>query len=454
MTEHRRSLALGAAMLTGFSLLTKFMGMGFRLYLTARIGAEGIGLFQVIMSVFSLFATFASAGFTVAVSKLAAQRSEAGSITTGAVSVFRKAVAVSMVPALTGFAVLTFFGGPLSSSLMHDARLAPSLRILAAGLPFIAASNCLKGLFLAEGKAWKTALAPVTEQLVRIIVSCAVFFFLMPDELDAGRLCAAAASGATAGEISSFAFLFTVFAFTSKVRGGSAPSRSELISEIAPLAAGSYVTTALHSGEGLLIPLCLTLYGGDRSTALAEYGMIRGMVIPLLFFPFSFLSSLVSLLIPDLSREGMRGQDAVRHRVNRIIGPSLIFSLFVGAVFFLFPSQLAVLFYKSDECSYALRVLAAVTPAMYIETVCDGILKAIGYQRFTLFCNVLNSILRVVCIIVLLPRTGAQGYLWLLFASNLFTFAMCYFKLRSVTGFTLSESLRFYPRKKRIRPRA
>ena len=110
MTEHRRSLALGAAMLTGFSLLTKFMGMGFRLYLTARIGAEGIGLFQVIMSVFSLFATFASAGFTVAVSKLAAQRSEAGSITTGAVSVFRKAVAVSMVPALTGFAVLTFFG--------------------------------------------------------------------------------------------------------------------------------------------------------------------------------------------------------------------------------------------------------------------------------------------------------------------------------------------------------
>ncbi|HPE95888.1 MAG TPA: oligosaccharide flippase family protein, partial [Bacillota bacterium] len=55
----KRSLAAGTAVLSVFSLITRFIGMAYRLYLTARIGAEGIGLYQLIMSVYTLFATFA-----------------------------------------------------------------------------------------------------------------------------------------------------------------------------------------------------------------------------------------------------------------------------------------------------------------------------------------------------------------------------------------------------------
>ena len=72
--KKQKDLALGAVILTAFSFLSKFLGMWFRLYLTSRIGSEGIGLYQVIMSVYTLFATFATAGFSVCVSQLAAKK--------------------------------------------------------------------------------------------------------------------------------------------------------------------------------------------------------------------------------------------------------------------------------------------------------------------------------------------------------------------------------------------
>lgn len=70
------ALIKNAVLLTVFSLACKGIGMLFRLYLSVRIGAEGMGLYQLVMSVYTLFSAFATAGFTVAVSRLVAERLE------------------------------------------------------------------------------------------------------------------------------------------------------------------------------------------------------------------------------------------------------------------------------------------------------------------------------------------------------------------------------------------
>ena len=45
------ALIKNAVLLTVFSLACKGIGMLFRLYLSVRIGAEGMGLYQLVMSV-------------------------------------------------------------------------------------------------------------------------------------------------------------------------------------------------------------------------------------------------------------------------------------------------------------------------------------------------------------------------------------------------------------------
>ena len=69
----KRSLIKGALVVTAFALTVKLFGMLFRLYLTGRIGSEGIGLYQLILSLYGMFTTFATAGITVTVSRLAAE---------------------------------------------------------------------------------------------------------------------------------------------------------------------------------------------------------------------------------------------------------------------------------------------------------------------------------------------------------------------------------------------
>ena len=111
-----------------------------------------------------------------------------------------------------------------------------------------------------------------------------------------------------------------------------------------------------------------------------------------------------------------------------------ILSVAVGGLFFFLPNELGEAFYPNESTEYAIRVLSLVTPFMYVETVCDGLLKAIGEQMKTLKYQLLNSVLRVILIIFLVSRTGDRGYLVLLAVSNTFSYFLCRRRLYKATG--------------------
>ena len=68
-----------AAILTISSLFLRFAGILFRVWLAAKIGAEGIGLYQLIFSVYVLASTFATSGISTAVTRLIAEELALGS---------------------------------------------------------------------------------------------------------------------------------------------------------------------------------------------------------------------------------------------------------------------------------------------------------------------------------------------------------------------------------------
>ena len=108
-----------------------------------------------------------------------------------------------------------------------------------------------------------------------------------------------------------------------------------------------------------------------------------------------------------------------------------------GGLFFFLPREVGTVVYNSPEAERPLRILAAVTPFMYVETVCDGLLKSIGEQVFTLKTGVINSVSRIILLLFVIPSVGAEGYLWLLVTSNTFSFAMCYFRLRRCASLSI-----------------
>ena len=438
------SLLKGAAVMTVFALCGKLLGVLLRLYLTSRIGSEGIGLYQLVMSVYGLFSTVATAGLTVAVSRLAAEKAASdlsnASLLLKASTVAGLAVSVLATVCLLGTA--DFF----ARVVVQDVRTAPSLRILALSMPFMAVAACFKGWFIARRQVLRSSSASLFEQCVKFAVMAFFLNGVMAHTNDLGTLCTGIVLGVTIGECSSFCYLWIAYRF---LRGRVAKrdyrpterfadSLRSLCGVAAPIGLSIVITSLLHTAENLLLPSVFQRYGGDRAEALSQFGIIRGMVIPLLFFPFAFLQSLVSVMIPEISRLGVSdGKTARDRQIGRILTVAVLFGVAAGGLFFFLPEELGQTFYPGQDVTHALRLLALVNPFMYVQTICDGLLKAVDGQKYTLRYSVYNSLLRLAVIYTLIPLSGAEGYLLLLMLSNTFEFALCYRRLKKYATFSV-----------------
>lgn len=433
---------VAAGVLTLISFALKGMGMLFRVYLSGRMGASGLGLYQLVLSVYSIFSTFATSGFGVAVSRLAAERLGDEDNRKGAVRVLVVSSALSL--AMGAAAALVLYAGAdfFATTMVGDRAGKGALRILALSMPFMSLSACLKGYFTAVGQIYKPSIASLFEQVAKIAITVYMFSAVYGQNATAEGLCNGVVAGITAGECLSYVFLFLLYIFFSgdKRAGCIEEPPFATLKTVAgvslPIAACAYVTNILHSVESVLIPGCFTRFGGGREQALADFGLIRGMSIPLLFFPYAFLGALLSIQVPAVSKLNV-GADRERLTalVGRIIRITVGFSLVCGGFFCLFPKEVSMAVYGNVDCAYSLRILALVTPLMYIETMCDGLLKTVGQQNRTLLYSVLNSVLRIGGVLFLVPLSGVKGYLALLLVSNTFSFVLCYFRLKKVTGF-------------------
>ncbi len=425
--------------MTVFSLINKLLGVFLRLFLSSRIGSEGMGLYQLIMSVYTMFSTFATAGFTVSVSRLIAEKDERSDGDSRLL--MNNSFIASAVISFAATALMLFCADFIAESFLGDVRCAFPLRILALSMPFMAIAACLKGWFIAKLKVTVTSSASLFEQIVKISVIALFLNVIMANTADIGMLCNGIVIGVTVSEMCSFTYLFLFRALPERRRKSrSMPTETRrdsmrsLIGVTLPISLSVYLTSILHTAETLLIPYVFESYSGDRSLALSQFGMIRGMVVPILFFPFAFLASMVSVFTPEISRLNMLSdRRPLNARISSLMSFVSLVSVAVGGLFFFLSYEIGEAFYPNENTANAIKILSLVTPFMYVETVCDGLLKAIGEQVQTLKFSVYNSVLRVILILLFVSRTGENGYLWLLVISNTFTYVLCRVRLYKVT---------------------
>ena len=440
INKKAESIFIHAAVLTAISFLIKGEGMIFRSYLSARIGSEGMGLYQLIMSVYSLFATVATSGFTVAVSRLVAEKQgvyekkESDSVGRRILSM---GICIALCVSLLATVLLMFFSPFIAKHILKDHRTAEPLFILSFSMVFMAVSACIKGYMLGTGQIYKPSMVSLFEQTVKI--SVIVFFFktFLSGVQNLEQFCIGIVSGLTLGEFSSFLLLVIMYILG---KGTSTPvlspeSRKQSLFAIGkvtlPIAGSAYTSNLLHTVESILIPAMLEISMGSKSNALSVFGTIRGMAIPALFFPFSFLSAVVSVSIPQIS--GTNDKKTRDEKIERIMKTVTVYSIPAGSIFFFFAPDVASLLYGITESAYAIKILASVTPFMYIETVCDGLLKSIGEEGRVFRYGLYNSALRLFSILLFMKTTGEMGYIALLIVSNTFSFLLCYGRLKKVS---------------------
>ena len=288
--------------------------------------------------------------------------------------------------------------------------------------------GALRGCFLAARKVTPNVTAQLIEQLVRMAV--AVAGLRTAAQWGVGYGCAAVMLGNTVSEGVSCG-LMVLFAARAPdfARRKGEPlhpyTRRELYEIVLPVTGSRLLGSGLQAAESSLIPLALALYTGSRAVAMTQYGNLKGMALPLLFFPFSFLSALSGLLMPEITRTHTRHDGkATRRLIGAMLKVTGAFSLLAGAAFVAFGAPLAEFVYRDAAVGQYVRVLGFVAPFMYLESMVDGVLKGLGEQMATFRYSLVDSLFRITAIAVLLPRYGMAAFLGIMIASNLLTFTL------------------------------
>ena len=437
----RRKFLIQGAVLTAVSLLLRVTNMGYRSFLSQEMGAAGMGLYQLIFSIFMLTVTLSTSGISLAVTRMVTV-----AIATGKRQVIRSTVARCFGFCLSislGIALALFcLARPAAHLFLGDTAAAPCLRILGVGLPFMSLCTCMKGYFLAVDESLSTAFSDVMEQALTIGATVLLFWRLAPQSLEVA--CFAAMLSSTLGEAVSFLCSWAAYRRSLK---RNTPRRREKAQGVLqglchialPCTLSSAARSALNTGENLLIPRELQRYGLWYSAALSQYGLLQGMAMPMLYFPSSLLSSFASLLIPKIAKE--REQDhrrAVAHITGKAVRLALAFGMFFSGVFLLFGDSWGMAFYHSGDAGAYLRVLAPLAPLVYLDVVVDSLLKGLDEQFNSMKYNFADSFLRVVLVLCLLRFFGMESYVCILFFSTIFNAALSLHRLLKVTQVRLS----------------
>ena len=432
-----------ALIMTVTALLLRTIGIFFRIYMSKKIGAEGMGLYQLIFSIYVLASTFASSGICTAVTRLITDELVCGT-KKSVMHILRRAVGLSVLIGVAS-ALLVFFGADfISNAWLKDARAVPAMKILCFSLPFMGVSSCLRGYFIARRKASSPSRAQIFEQLVRIAV-----VMLIIDRcasLGIAFACAAVLIGDTLAETASCGYLAIGYLRDRrKLQNPAGRPKSpaygvlrKLLGIALPITAGRYLNTILRTIENILVPDCLTRFHSSKEQSLSQFGMLKGMAMPLLFFPSSFLSALSTLLIPEISEaNALRQSSKVERTISHTLHITLTASILISGIFTLYARQLGVLIYDSEEVGFLLQVLAPLMPVMYLESVVDGILKGLNQQVSSLKYSVADSVVRIALILLLVPARGMEGFLFVMIVSNLLTSFLNIHRLLKVTGLHL-----------------
>ncbi|HIQ70173.1 MAG TPA: oligosaccharide flippase family protein [Candidatus Avoscillospira stercorigallinarum] len=429
------TIAQNVGLLTAANLLMRGVSMLFQVYLTARVGAAGVGLLQLILSVNLFAVTLGTSGLRVAALYLSAEAyglRRYGGVRQAMVWCLTAGLLLS---ALVGGAMMAF-AEPLALSVVGDLRAVLSLRLLGLTLPLSCLSMILSGCFTACGQVRTLVAVEVGDKAATVVLT----MLLLQQGIagDLAHACAAIVGGNALAAVGSVAVLLGLLRrWLGKLDGGGAmPDMGRRLLGIAgPVAVSDYLRSGLGTLEQFLIPWGLSRFGGSHTQAMADYGVIHGMVFPVLMFPCTVLYAVADVLVPELARcRAEENQRRIRHVAGRCLRQGFLYAAAVAALLWLLAMPLGQLLYRSDDAGRYLRLFAPAVVMLYLDCLVDGMHKGLGQQVYTVRVNTLTSILDVALLYLLLPRWGIAGYYVSFWVSHGVNFYLSIRRLGELTG--------------------
>ena len=307
----RESFLKGALILSLAGVIVKIMGAFFRIPLSNLIGSIGMGYYQVVYPIYTLFLILAVAGFPTALAKLVSEQRAVGDFK-GANKTFRISYTVLFITGLISFSIFFFGAEFISTVILKNSGAYAAMVAISPALLFVPLMSSYRGYFQGRRDMTKIAVSQVIEQFFRVSLGLFLGYMLMksygPEMGAAGGVL-----GAAIGGFASAAFLIYIYLRNTKERKAEIAHSSHIKTESTgtilkkllyvaiPITIGACVMPLVNMVDSVIVVRRLQVAGFDIDMANSLLGQLSGMAIPIVNLPVVIDQAIGMSLVPSIS---------------------------------------------------------------------------------------------------------------------------------------------------------
>ncbi len=403
------------------NILTRFLGFLYRIFLSRFIGAEGLGLFALISPIYAVCCSIVASGLPVASMKDVSEHLSLENRSAAKASTYAALLLVLIISVILCALLLIF--APALSVMLGDKRTLSSIYILAFAVLITGFENIYKSSFYSENSVKIPAFTEIAEQLFRI--SLVVFLVLNFSKGDYEKSSFILTFGIFAGEALSLIILFTsYYKRTRRIKADNIKkSIKPLLSTAVPVTASRFLETLISSASNILIPAMFALYGFSKSESLELLGVISGMVMPLLYLPAVFSNALSVNLVPFISSNLAKGnKGAVKRKTEKILLATSLFSFPAFFALAAFSEPISEIFFSDSRVALFLPLMCLGALLATFRHIFTSVMNAASLAKKASLHSFLGNVIFLLLSIILIPFSGASGYIFSYIFSNLLLF--------------------------------
>ncbi|MGN0505183.1 MAG: oligosaccharide flippase family protein [Lachnospiraceae bacterium] len=424
----KNSFYIQGTILAAASILTRLIGIAFRIPLTRIIGDEGNGAYSNAYEVYNLALLLSTYSIPIAVSKLVSAR-ESKKEYVNSYRVFCTAMVFSVVVGAVAAAV-TYFGAEFFAvKMFKSAASAIPLKYLAPTIFVFAVMGVLRGYFQGKNTVLPTSISQILEQVVHVAVGLSAAALFMKAHSDSQQAAAYGAAGGTFGTLCGalaalafLAFVYIIYYPVLKRRfrkdcGAAQESYQDLFKILLITVLPIILNQTLYSLSGpldsYLLNTVLDAKGFNEETRLILWGRYSGKYRLMANVPLAIASAIGVAVIPNIviaytnnDRETLFSKISQSVKFNMMIVIPCAFGLGVLA-----GPIMELLFGDTTEMTTNLMQLGAMAIIFYAYSTTTGnVLQGLNRLRYPVMHSAVGILIYVLVDYLLLTFTDMGVY--------------------------------------------
>ena len=381
--------------------ITKILGMFIRILNTRILGIYGITLYMLVIPTYNLFTSISTFSLPNTISKLIGEEKHSSKL------ILLSSTLITLLLNILLIIILIISSKYIACNLLKNSKLYLPILSIILILPFESISNIIKGYFFGKENMIPLVISNIIEQLIRIVIT----ILILPKIYEHNYI-----YGITflllINIFTNIFSLITLFIFLPKeinIRKYDYPNKP-ILKKILNISIPNTSNKIFQSIILFLEPIIIISLDKD---IIPTYGIVIGLIIPLILLPSFFMNAISSSLLPIISKDSIdHNYRSIKKKVNKAFKLSLLIIGSITIILFLFPDKIMNIIYKTNTHYNYVRILLIPFLINYLDIILEVLMQALNKAKLDFFIDSISSIIRLIILIILLIlKYGIYSYI-------------------------------------------